>query len=223
MKRLIVSAGFEARLWLHSTGFWLAVLAIHFYGLDPLSFGRLHTARALWGEILGDGLLFGSLFILFTSAAAMLRDRSERTEELLDSLPPTNARLLLSRWLGGAIVWLLIGLELLALIGLTLTLQAGAVLEVWPLVSFFVSHYLPAVLFIHTLGMATGVFIRQPFVLYPILMTLWMGATLVVTDAARASGREFLSLFHLTGIGHGFRHVSALAGLFPFEGRLFWQ
>lgn len=219
MAKLVALSLFEIRLWLRTTGFWLTGLAIHLYAFPPWSFAYLHTSHAFSERILGQGLLIGGLLILFTSAAVMLRDQSERTEELLEAIPATNAEIFFARWLSGTAMWLLIGLEVFTLAGLLILLQDGAVLEVWPLVSFYIAHYVPAVLFLHTLGMAAAAWIRQPLLLFPLLTGIWAGAGLGVIELRK----DFLYLFHLTGIGHTVLRVSTLAGIFPFESHLFWQ
>lgn len=99
MAKLVALSLFEIRLWLRTTGFWLTGLAIHLYAFPPWSFAYLHTSHAFSERILGQGLLIGGLLILFTSAAVMLRDQSERTEELLEAIPATNAEIFFARWL----------------------------------------------------------------------------------------------------------------------------
>lgn len=76
MPRLLALTRFELRLWLCSAGFWLAVLSVHAFAFGTFTFNRLLTSRWLSEQILGSGLLFGSLLILFASAAVVARDRS---------------------------------------------------------------------------------------------------------------------------------------------------
>lgn len=223
MTRLAHATRFEASLWFRTAGFWLTAITIHLYAFGTFRFTTLQTSRGLSEQILGNGLLFAALFILFTSAAAMLRDRAERTEELLDSLPATNAQLLLSRWLGGAAAWSLLGLVMFTAAAISLVLQDGAILEAWPLASFYLSHYVPVALFIHTLGIAAGVLIAQPFILYPVLTGIWAGMSLGVIELTGDLRWEFMTLFHLTGIGLAQLRVSALAGIYPYQGYVLWQ
>src|SRR5690625_933306 len=190
----------EMRLWLRSAGFWLALAAMLWFAFNQLG-NRLLAAHWLSERIISDGLEFAALFILFTSAAAMQRDHAEGTEALLDSLPITNRKFILSRWLAGALLWLLIGLGIFTIAGLLITLQEGAVLNVWPLVTFYLAHYAPAVLFIHTVGLVSGVLIRWPFVLYPFLIVFWGALTFAAAEMSWVPGQEYLTLFNWTGIG----------------------
>lgn len=225
MTRFLALTRFEIRLWLRSTGFWLAVAAMHALSFATLRFNRLLTSHWLGEQILGSGLLFGSLLILFASAAVIARERTEGTEELFDALPTSNAHMLFSRWLSGTLLWLLVGVELFVLAGTLIVLQPGAVLEVRPLVSLYVLHYIPAVLFIHTLGSALAVFIRQTFILYSVVTVIWGATTFVANELALESfwNLDALTLFHLTGIGSRVRRLSDLVGVFPFGGYVFWQ
>lgn len=223
MKRLAAVTRFETNLWLRSAGFWLTAIVMFLYVFGTYRFTPLYTSRGLGEQIIGSGLLFSALLMMFTSAAAMLRDRAERTEELFDAFPVTNTQLLFSRWLGGAVAWLLLGLAMFIAAGISLIGQDEAILELWPLASFYLSHYVPAVLFIHTLGMTAGVFMPQPFILYPVLTGIWAGMSLGVVVLSNDLRWEFMTLFHLTGIGPTQLRVSALAGIYPFQGYVFWQ
>lgn len=223
-RRFLALAGKELRLWLRSGGFWLALAAMHFWGLPwrwPVT--PILTSQDVSWQLLRDGLSFGGLIVLFASAAAMGRDRGSQAREWVDTLPVTNAEWVTARWLGGLVAWGLAGLELFAAAALFQAGQGDAPVQATVLAAYYAGHFLPGVSLLHTLGTLLGALPLPPLLTYGLVPVLWaltampMSPVIPYLPAAAAALPAGVPPRGL------FLQPSTVSGLYPYEPLAFWR
>lgn len=223
-RRLLALAGKELRLWLRSGGFWLALAAMHVWGLPwrwPVT--PILTSQDVSWQLLRDGLSFGGLIVLFASAAAMGRDRGSQAREWVDTLPVTNAEWVTARWLGGLVAWGLGGLELFAAAALFQAGQGDAPVQVTVLAACYAGHFLPGIGLLHTLGTLLGALPLPPLLTYGLVPVLWaltampMSPVIPYLPAAAAALPAGVPPRGL------FLQPSTVSGLYPYEPLAFWR
>lgn len=227
-------ARLELELWLRSPVYWLGVLALGVYALPALgvwSDVRLVTAHYLIGQLLEESVPIAAFFVLLAAAAAVHRDRAERTEELVQVLPVTTPQLMLARWLGGMAAWLLAGAAVFLAAAVGLVVVEDVPPAWWPFASAYLAHYVPAVAAVFSGGTVLGALIRQPLLLYAVLAAVWAGSVMGTMELAlealrlgQGSVGAWVPLFHPTGV-HGFWGTlpSDLVGFYPYQDVLLWQ
>lgn len=223
-RRFLALAGKELCLWLRSGGFWLALAAMHLWGL-PLRapVPPILTSQDVSWQLLRDGLSFGGLIVLFASAAAMGRDRGSQDREWVDSLPVSNAEWVTARWLGGLLAWGLAGLELFLVATLFQAAQGDAPVQAAILATFYGGHFLPGVSLLHTLGTLLGALPLSSLLTYglvPVLWALTAMPTSPVTSYLPAAAAALPAGVPPRGI---FLQPSAVSGLYPYEPLNFWR
>ena len=223
-RRFLALAGKELRLWLRSGGFWLALAAMHFWGLPwRWLVTPILTSQDVSWQLLRDGLSFGGLIVLFASAAAMGRDRGSQDREWVDSLPVSNAEWVTARWLGGLLAWGLAGLELFLVATLFQAAQGDAPVQAAILATFYGGHFLPGVSLLHTLGTLLGALPLSSLLTYglvPVLWALTAMPTSPVTSYLPAAAAALPAGVPPRGI---FLQPSAVSGLYPYEPLNFWR
>jgi hypothetical protein len=229
LKQIFHIAKAEILIQLRGAGFYLIILAsnILFYAFISSYANGLYTSFLLSNRLQTNLMLYPSLLFLLLGAAIISRDKTMKTEEVIDSYGWRNYQLFLGRWLGTLILWILLGVQLYGVLIVVHLIQGLSPLILSDYIFHFVAGYIPTVIFTNTLGFVVGALLPSPLLAYPILIAYWFLSIVFIPQAGATGTFNTLifqripeSIYNLFNYAMGMNEVmpaSESLGYFPYE------
>ena len=229
LKQIFHIAKAEILIQLRGAGFYLIVLAsnILFYAFISSYANELFTSFLLSSRLQTNLMLYPSLLFLLLGAAIISRDKTMKTEEVIDSYGWRNYHLFLGRWLGTLILWILLGIQLYGVLIVIHLIQGLSPLSLSNYIFHFIAGYIPTAIFTNTLGFVVGALLPSPLLAYPILISYWFLSIVFIPQAGATGTFNTLifqripeSIYNLFNYAMGMNEVmpaSESLGYFPYE------